>query len=635
MLLNRPRQRKHIRRLVDKRIALLINHLTELKRCRNSVASISLLPNDVLSQIFFEYLLTDPWSTEWTKCLIVCHRWYDVCMGDARLWSFISNRIDYAYTWIERSKDHPLEFHYTLFEHELYKQLVFAENARRAKTLDVSGPGDLFTSFFEGIDSLPLLRQLKFKLTRGSTTEPSFHLPAFIFEGGAPELRDIQIEGCALMKSDHLTSLHNLTGLSLQLFPGAEILQEALPTLSELIQTLRQSPRLRYLNIRHYIRSTPEVVFFESVALPELDELRLDLDVDILDVVLQLIKAPSSSSLNLIPRNIYDTWDQFIHVLVLVRQHLHGEGAPVLRSLRIDSSNSFANVCADYTSTCRSIFSDGNPYFSFVVHPCIQAEKRQVFTKILNILPIRHHGEIVLDVRSNMCNGAEYLTVPSWAQIFNCIPVPLRITAGNNEGTSIMLEGLIKAMGTPAKKLKHQRILDLRLVELVILAYVHPYHYDTPREAAEAAHKRAYASLVERLAIYRDLNLPWKHGGRRVPLLRVDDIRGYSEIYEFMEQLWDVCDELHIEGKSWHPVASRNARKRRVKKWRKMGLPSRSQDEDLSEEEKPVLAKQSQEQPRKEFVDGLEFKWLPDEWRHMHEGEFDEIIAIGAASMQN
>ena len=66
-----------------------------------------------------------------------------------------------------------------------------------------------------------------------------FFLPAFLFQGGCPNLHDLKVTDCAFGQLEHLQSLRNLTHLSLDrsLTPI-----NIIPSISTLIEILRQSP---------------------------------------------------------------------------------------------------------------------------------------------------------------------------------------------------------------------------------------------------------------------------------------------------------------------------------------------------------------------------------------------------------
>ena len=634
-------QRNATRALVDKRISLLEYHLVELRQYRNSIASISLLSNDVLSQIFFEYVIaTDPWSTKWTKdILFVCRRWYHLCMEDARLWSFISPERKLGRTltrtWLKRSRDHPIRIRLSFNEVTLkydgyfYNREILSENAHRIQSLEVETHSTTMSALFKDIESMPRLQQLKLEC---HTLTSLSQIPALFFNGGSPNLNDISIQDCAFIRIDHFTSLRNLTRLSLQYLPHHPVPPEALPPLSSLLEVLQQSPRLQDLTIKRYIRITSNEMAIDSqslplleVPLPALEHLDIDLHIDIMVTLLRLIKHPPSTYLGLVPdKLIRASSPSFSRLLFLIGQHMRRPGAPRLRSVRINSHCwSSTSVFAHHTSKCPPSTSERNPYFSIFTYPFSQAQTRRILTKILNILPICY-DDTSLYVNEIVNAGPDYLTVPSWVTVFNCIPVPLKIIAGNNEGTSAMLEGLIEVMKNPARKPGHRRIFDLQLSGLVILASSHPRYSHNGTDT----HSRNYSNLVDLLTTYKMLHVPWKRGGKRVPMLEVKGTRGgYLEVYSFIEQLWQVCDQFLISGRDIHPAEIKNCHKRRVKDMKERranGLEVHipPEDEDLSDEE-PVLPKPSEEVPVG-FCNRIEL--LPDDWKHMHEEEFGGII---------
>lgn len=554
-------------------------------------------------------------------------------MADARLWSFITNTHDFndrLMEWLKRSKDHPLRVRYTLSENDLQRQVVFPGITQKIKDLHLSGHFKYYAPFFGDVQSLPLLQRLKVECR--NTADSLFRIPEFIFEGNAG-LHDIDIRGHAIIQTAHLTSLRNLTRLHLEFSTDAAVL----PSLSDLLQTLRQSPALQYLGIHESVTSDGdgEVTFNGPVSLTLLQDLRLQLDVVVMDLLLQAIKIPPATYLSLTPRYIQESYglsSHFTHLLVWIGQHFCSKGAPFLRSVRLRADgSSHTVVSAHHTSECPSLFNhEARPRFLIIVHPSTQLYTRKLLTKILYALPIRHEG-ITLDATEIMSGGKGGLTEPSWKRIFECIPVPMVINAGNNAGTSAMLSGLLAAMKTlnGPKKLKDRWGVDLRLLRLVINASMHPHYFGTHPDVG-APHSSAYRVLVELLTLYQALDVPWKRTGRRIPSLEVTGVSGeHPHVYQFCRELWEVSDELILEGKDWHPVKIRNDHKRfikRMKERRAQGkdiiVPLSTEDENLSEEE-PILPRQTQEAPKK-FSDRIEL--FPDGLKHMHEEEFGKVM---------
>ena len=672
-----------MRMLVDDLIPLLdesdSDHLIQLRQYRNSIASISLLPNDILLEIFFEYVhATNPWSGRWTTILFVCRRWNALCMTDARLWSFISLESSGTLKLLQRSKNHLLHVRvpfprqllidledqvelaeyvhrlqslgvelcpamldaikaymaldpksFTETDGDHYNQVLFTGNGHRIESLDIEAHSNVLTALFRGIESLPSLKYLKLKC-RTQYPLKSWKIPTFLV---TTKLYELHIENCVLVHmADYLTSQCNLTHLALR--STGRRYATTLPSFTTLVQVLQQLPRLQFLSIWEYVRvSADELASIDylplqqiRISLPELGVLDLDFCLAILVPLFRLIEYPTLTSISFVARGFSSAPPSlFPRLLAMIRDRLDRCGAPWLRSIRISSTMQFGtSVSAHYASDCPSIYSLNRPYLSIRAYLASQSSIRRRLTKILKILPI-HHSDIFLYANDVLAGGPDYLTIPSWMRIFNCLPVPLTIIAGNNEGTSEMLEGMMRAMSTPTKNRKHQRTINLQLSKLVISASSHAHHLS---DNASEAHIRNYSKLIELLTMYQELHVPWKCRGKRLPWLDVVDIRNrHREVYFFTDQLWEVCDRLFICGEEFHPVKLRNLYKRFIKELKERRVVERDfdttpEDEDLSDEE-PIPPKNSSE-VRLELPDRMEL--FPDELKHIHEEEFGDII---------
>ncbi|EIM82351.1 uncharacterized protein STEHIDRAFT_31631, partial [Stereum hirsutum FP-91666 SS1] len=68
-----------------------IERLLALRAMRNTIAPISMLPDEILSIIFLYYgtIVESTATGRWTKLMVVCRRWHKVCLTHAKLWSYI------------------------------------------------------------------------------------------------------------------------------------------------------------------------------------------------------------------------------------------------------------------------------------------------------------------------------------------------------------------------------------------------------------------------------------------------------------------------------------------------------------------------------------------------------------------
>lgn len=94
---------------LDHEERLTLKYLSNICRARNTIPSISRLPEDVLIYIFI--LEASSWQSPWgrVKLTHVCHSWREICLHNALLWTEIRLwDIEQAVTFLKRSETAPL-----------------------------------------------------------------------------------------------------------------------------------------------------------------------------------------------------------------------------------------------------------------------------------------------------------------------------------------------------------------------------------------------------------------------------------------------------------------------------------------------------------------------------------------------
>ncbi|KAH9936281.1 uncharacterized protein B0H18DRAFT_319055 [Fomitopsis serialis] len=107
------------RKAIEDEIARYLNHVFDLRSRLNTFAPISVLPPEVLSEVFMRmagpssYSLPPPWSNSpygWICISHVCRHWRNVALGCPALWGKLAVTTQHEWTkeLLERSKKAPL-----------------------------------------------------------------------------------------------------------------------------------------------------------------------------------------------------------------------------------------------------------------------------------------------------------------------------------------------------------------------------------------------------------------------------------------------------------------------------------------------------------------------------------------------
>lgn len=549
-----------------------MKHLVDIKTYRNSIASISLLPDELLSQIMFQYVLaTDPWSGGWTKVLFVCRRWHDVAMADAKLWSFVSD--DHSshsmrsYEWIQRSKQHPLMCKFSVAMHSTCWRDALPEEAHRLRSLSLSGSQSRVQRVFEGIRDFPILESLQLDAYKDSDDDDPdlWHIPSVVVNGGTPRLVSLKLSDIGFVDAHDWDHLVNLTHLQLE--RRSAVMR--LPSLADLVTFLQGSPQLQTLAIRRYIEDSTVPLdhhhLHSSVTLSHLRHLDLNAVSYIVTAILECLVIPPTSSMYLVPHGIETTHggpdDELIKLLRPIRLHLRHPDAPVLRSICLDSNlpDSHSSLSAHHETKCPHQYDfDSHPHISLITYPETQSDLRKILTKVLHAFPLNNMTYVYAPF---VMKREKQLSPQTWTRVFSLLPMPLTIEMGVNDGMVTMLEGFLDAMrksssgsGGGKSKRRRQPASSLQLYRLNLLASYHPEALRAGQSDEEQT--RLYARLISLLSEYRDLDIPSKAGGISTGTVSVDSILGgFTGVYAVRDELFAVVDQLIVKGKVYDPVA--------------------------------------------------------------------------------
>ncbi|KAI0067644.1 hypothetical protein BV25DRAFT_843603 [Artomyces pyxidatus] len=545
---------------VDAQIADLTRQIHSLKMTRNSMASISFLPDELIFRIILEYALAmDIYSTKWGRILFVCRRWHNIAVHHAQLWSFFSSGIINRPEWRERSGTHPLSLKFEYPRSDGLEAFIsLHDHASRVRSIKMILSTKGFRETFYVLQDeetgfrLPMLECLHLRVC-GERTEKAI-LPPFILKDGLPLLRSVRLTDVDFMGLWHLLS--NLTDLEL----GQLEYPLPVPSLDELFAVLQRSPHLRRLKLDNYLPSDPFSLekfrhdyghgFPSSrLALPELEHLELGAPVASLNALLRSLDLPSSTSINLSAKGWYDHTEVSI-LLVPVRLHLRKSGAPILRSLAIESRALFIKCYT--TPTCEAFFLDHEAaHFTFRSYNTRQRAIRTMASRVLDALPLSDLEHLNL---LTICD--DEITRCTWRTVFRHVPHLESILIGVNDGLMLVLESLLDAIRADARGLSgkkrrraSQGLSPSHWPSRLRLIASHDGKLHGPVETEQVA---LYVALERLLADYKAIDTPSKPGDVAWQMIEIDLLdRGFDMAYTYADRLFAVVQRLSLEGQNW------------------------------------------------------------------------------------
>ncbi|KAJ7584766.1 hypothetical protein C8J56DRAFT_948986 [Mycena floridula] len=632
-------QRDNLRSLVDQRMTLLLDQVLKLKRYRNTIATISILPDDILAQIFFEYvLLSGPWNGRWTKISFVCRRWADLCMNNPRFWSFVSNTYEsHGSVWVHRSQEHPVSCKLELFGDDSYSDhYLFLTCLHRIRKLDVAGKGPKLDALFGLAGSEPAGLAILEDLSVRSYANERWIMPNFLFQDVASRYRSLALSDVAFSSIDHFNSLENLTKLSLD-SEGSNSM-EVVPTMKDLSHLLERSPRMQELKICRYIRQSDDTVdnIFRPVALPQLKSFVLDLEMRMMEHIFDNLAIPRSTKLGLWLNRVSQA--QQSTMLRVLSRHFRFSDAPKLRcaGFRYASPKPGPGRLSSFYFNAHTEIIDlepgipgGDVQFSLLVYPRSVKQWHRLLRGLFRILPFDSSG-LSLDVTQIM---EPHVTRYSWRTIFEEIYIPLDLRIGGNEAMIPMLDGLVsalKARGSPrSSRYKKRHPSPPKLHNLRIVAALDPgkWSREVDRSLVETQQLERYDRLVHWLTCYRDIDVLGKPYGEKVTMITFERIEGTVAVYRSTDKLFEVCDILLLGGTVWDPIEMAKRRRSGARWLRQFRIDAGEEvsDEELEPEpDEPVIEtvlSDTQASATREMS-----SQLPGELEHWNSDDFTFIL---------
>ncbi|KAJ7473165.1 hypothetical protein B0H11DRAFT_1343373 [Mycena galericulata] len=432
---------------IDAEIESLYERISLLKAERNAMAPISVLPNELLSQIF-GFCAADAFRslhhTKWTRLIFVCKRWYELALASPTLWGYIyfiwlpSDRRILAQ--LNLSGAVPLTIRIGSV-YSLDQVLPLLAHARRIESLDVGGDIGCILGLMHsmGHHDFPLLRSLSLiPRDEGVEEGPEVHprLPPELLDGRMPRLSELTLSYI----DAPWQSLPPLQSLSLKGRPHPVATETAThhPTFPVLLDVLRSSPQLHTLKLDMAI--APELHDRQCVPvhLPLLKLLHLCDTVTHCEDILAYVIFPATTRLELYPQGVNVGVD-IRDILVPVRKHLRAPGAPTAKVLALqvqahDDGDTRYFLATTYANTILPARLAGDVLFGINSHPADAPSLRQIMTKVLNAIPTQ--------TITHLDAGAARFTIKSWKTALRLLPTVTSVSLDINDSATCFLESV-------------------------------------------------------------------------------------------------------------------------------------------------------------------------------------------------
>ncbi|KAG6887229.1 hypothetical protein C0992_013248 [Termitomyces sp. T32_za158] len=238
--------------------------ISSLKKRHNSLCIVERLPKELLATIF-KWTLSmerDSRSCDWLRVGRVCTEWLRVALDCPALWCFYRNtNLDWLDIVIRRSGAVPLYVVQNLYRKKSkgFRQALTELNRTRELDFTVYYTKQ-WETIFDALVKLqcevpPLLESFKLKAKwQGYEHVPT--LPENLFKTPPPRLKTLSLYGCLI--GNNTSMLPNLTSLALGQINYEP--EENLPIpLAQLMELLKQAPKLEYLELHNACKEDDEV----------------------------------------------------------------------------------------------------------------------------------------------------------------------------------------------------------------------------------------------------------------------------------------------------------------------------------------------------------------------------------------
>ncbi|KAJ7914106.1 hypothetical protein B0H13DRAFT_452087 [Mycena leptocephala] len=413
------------RTAIDEELTSLCARIALLRAERNAIAPISVLPNEVLVDIFGDFV--EHWVSHRTllepleKLMLVCRDWCDVILASHRLWGTITcdrweSTPKIFKLQLSRSGAAPLRIHIAQLGSPDFAPLILA-NAERVISLDVAGdPKYLFDFTHRMRDyDFPLLQSLA--LSPKDSGEDSMTmdacLPPELLEGRLPRLSRLSLSHI----DAHREFLPPLRSLTLKGGPDSPVTPL---TFQVLLGVLRSSPALHTLSLDMMI-ATGIRERYDPVELRNLELLFLRDSVGHCEDLLKSIIFPASTRLRLHPQGIASCAQIRDNILIPIRKHLRAHDAPIASTLALgipcDGSSSPFRIRTYAHEAMHGVRFDKDSIFAISSFPADAPSSGtmcQIMAEVLKALPTQ--------TITHLDASEAYLTCPAWKATLALLP---------------------------------------------------------------------------------------------------------------------------------------------------------------------------------------------------------------------
>ncbi|KAJ8580063.1 hypothetical protein M405DRAFT_802319 [Rhizopogon salebrosus TDB-379] len=316
---------------IDDQLATLAESMRALRSRRNSLAPIACLPPEILVTVF-KLIVEKGWYRTYRRnyhyCTVthVCRHWRRVALECPGLWAFINGT---STRWIglmlERSKKAPLVVtcHASALPSDCLGKVLSQLPRIKVLRLELYMRDANRVLDYLLVQPAPLLQIFKFSLAGGGIPVIS----DAIFQGQAPQLRDIQLTCCSFSWTSRLFS--GLRTLDLEGIASSA----SSCTLQELLAALRRMPGLEQLKLEPLsIISESNNIPFDRVPLACLKRIVLDATIQTAVALFSRLALPDDARVALNLTKIEGP--QSFSDLFSAMDKGPGKFGPVLRSLR-------------------------------------------------------------------------------------------------------------------------------------------------------------------------------------------------------------------------------------------------------------------------------------------------------------
>jgi len=538
----------------------------DLKTYRNSIASISLLPDELLAQIFAQYRLIEqggPWMPTWCKILHVCKRWKSCALATSQLWTCIGNaqystrgQFGRMLDWHSLSKGYPLQFQFYLSTHSPETDYFFAFLERtpvdQIVFLGLSGTRTELQSFLAHAVPFISARDVSLDCLYKSSEDSTFTFPEHLFNLNT--LRSLELVAVPFSSASTFLRLSNLTRFRYIRGVGEQDFEHL--QLNDLLLVLQQCPQLTCLELSLAVEfTTPLTVSIATLSM--LEELILATSTPIASELLRRLQMPAPVSIEL---SLFRDLSMIENVWQEIGVHLRRPGSPIFRSMFFDRAG-IKEVCSLGLFGAESAPTGSGGGFDCIQGPRIcltfsafsRAHQYHELRQLFHEIPLHHIRQV--NATGNGPSGRG-LSRRAWRTFFTFLPGPVSISIRLDEAVPDILDGYMDTFLSSPRSAAggRRRYRSLRkshpvISELKLLPFPSGLVEEEPSPGPQ---------VLEFLQRYKDLGSPYKPFGKRfetVNLVRAEE--HYVEIFPLVDRL--IVHGLHYDPEEWKRNRIQNA----------------------------------------------------------------------------